>query len=113
MSDARSGAGPPFGGEPAQSPLHPAVYEQFRVAFGAPHKVVGKNHQWSLRRLSYIAAVNVLVNGSTEHPVVWVFDPHSAGDGVSETPILREQDIAPLILIILEKVRSAGAFGSR
>ena len=105
--------GAPAPSEPPRSPLHPAVYEKFREAFGAPDKIVGKNHQWSLRRLSYLAAVNVLVNGSTEHPVVWVFDPHTAGNGVSETPILRVEDIAPLIVSIVDRVRSAGAFNSK
>ncbi|HVZ94737.1 MAG TPA: hypothetical protein VG797_09525 [Phycisphaerales bacterium] len=90
------------------SPLHPIVYEKFRLAFGDPHRAEGKDRHWGLRALNYIAAINVLVNGSSEHPVVWVFDPHDPKDGVSSCRIRSEAEIDPLIKRIEERVRSVG-----
>jgi len=95
------------------SPLHVAINEKFRRAIGEPHRAVGKDRQWSLRTLAYIAAINVLVNGSVEHPVVWIFDPHDPEDGVCHTKIVHESDADDIIKRIEARVRNAGRGGSR
>ena len=93
---------------PDISPLHPALYEKFKLAFGEPDRTEGKDWHWSLRPFAYIAAINVLANGSREHPVVWVFNPHDPKDGVSSTRITEEPQIDTLIRKIEDIVRHAG-----
>jgi hypothetical protein len=90
-----------------ESPLHPFVVERFRNAFGNPDREEGKDRQWSLRTIAAIAAVNVLINGNSEYPMVWVFDPHDANDGVVSLRIKEESQVAPLIILIQERVKAA------
>jgi hypothetical protein len=94
------------------SPLHQAIKQKFAAAFGPPHNTLGKDSHWSLRSLRYIAAVNVLVNGSPELPVVWIFDPHDPRDGVSHIQIKSDTDIEAIIRAIEDRVKNAGRGGS-
>jgi hypothetical protein len=93
------------------SPLHEAIKEKFAAAFGPPHNIMGKDSHWSLRSLRYIAAVNVLINGAPEQPVVWVFDPHDPRDGVTHIRIKSDTDIAEIIKAIEVRVKNAGRGG--
>jgi hypothetical protein len=88
--------------------LHPVVLSKFREAFGEPHTSVKADSHWALRRLPYMAAVNVRINGAKEEPIVWVFDPHSPKDGVSHTRINSEADIDNLIKRIVAIVAAGG-----
>jgi hypothetical protein len=95
--------------QPPQSPLHAILLKSFTEAFGEPHKVAENERQWSLRALNYIAALNVLVSPGASHrdatPVVWIFDPHDPSNGISNTLVTREEDVAPLIEKIKARVR--------
>lgn len=88
--------------------LHSIVLQRFQGAFGEPHRVAGDERQWSLRSLAYIAAVNVLLVGNAERPVVWVFDPHDPTDGISSVTIQSEGQIASVIDSIEERVKLRG-----
>ncbi len=90
------------------SPLHPIVHEKFRRAFGAPKRTEGKDHHWSLRSKANIAGINVLVNGSADEPVVWVFDPHDGDDGVLHQRIRDESDVDAMIKKIEDRLKNAG-----
>jgi len=91
----------------ASSPLRERVHEAFKKAFGAPDRVYGVDMHWSLRRFAYMAAVNVLVNGSSEEVVVWVFDPHDRNDGIQHQAVTTDAEIAPLVAMISDRVRLA------
>jgi hypothetical protein len=90
------------------TPLHESVRSRFVAAFGEPHRTLGRDWQWSMRPLSYVAAVNVLVNGGRDVPAVWIFDPHDPSDGVTSVSIDSEAEIGPLIAKIEHRVRHAG-----
>jgi hypothetical protein len=91
-----------------RSPLHAAAFERFTRAFGPPDRTEDKDIYWSLRPFSYVAAINVLVNGSGDTPLVWVFDPHDPSDGVSSTRIHNESELEELVRKIEHRVKTAG-----
>jgi hypothetical protein len=88
--------------------LHALVLSKFREAFGEPDNVVNSDSHWSLRRLSYQAAVHVLLNGAKAEPIVWVFDPHDPTDGVFHTHVRAESEIDQLIQWITQRVQNVG-----
>ena len=92
---------------PNNSPLHKSILDRFRAALGEPHRTAGADHQWSLRQLSYLAPITVLINGSSDPTIVWVFDPHDQKDGVTHTTIQQESEIAPILSAIESRVRRA------
>lgn len=89
-------------------PLRARILDEFTKAFGPRTTREGNDAHWSLRAFQYVAAVNILVNGSSNHPVVWIFDPHDALDGIHSESMEHESQIAPLIAMIVEKVQAAG-----
>ena len=92
----------------AMSDLHNLVVQKFQEAFGEPHRIAGDERQWSLRALAYISAVNVLVNGTPERPMVWVFDPHDPGNGIFNVAITTEAQIDQTIQMINTRVKQRG-----
>jgi hypothetical protein len=95
------------------SPLHPVVLREFTTAFGPPHRTLGKDMHWGLRPTPTLAAINILVNGSSDHPVLWLFDPHhhdplNPNDGVHNEVVRTEADITRLVALITQRVAAAG-----
>jgi hypothetical protein len=90
---------------PEFSSMHATIQRRLAMAFGTPHQSFGKDSLWGLRSASRIPAVNVLVNGSEDIPVIWVFDPHDHQDGVSHYSIRSEADLDPIIAKIEHRVR--------
>lgn len=68
--------------------------------------MVGKDRYWGFPP-STLAAVNVLVQGTGDHPVVWTFDPHDATNGVSSDHIHDVAEIDGIVGRIQERVRRA------
>jgi hypothetical protein len=93
---------------PDASALRAALIAQFRAAFGEPNKEVDGDVHWSLRPFSYVAAINILVNGSSRHPVVWCFDPHDPKNGVHHEIVKDEAQIERIIAAVVERVKHAG-----
>jgi hypothetical protein len=83
------------------------MVDEFVGAFGAPHRKEGRDLQWSLRRLRYVAAVNVVLSVDREPYEVWVFNPHDPSNGVYSRTIKNESDIAPIIQMIKQNVAGA------
>jgi hypothetical protein len=92
---------------PELSPLHPVVYDKFGRAFGEPSRTVGKDRHWSLPPRCRVP-VNVLVNGTSEHPVVWVFDPHDPEDGVQSYTVGSASQVDGIIKAITARAEIAG-----
>ena len=88
-------------------PLHAKLLERFTEVFGPPHRKNDKDFHWGLKSHAHMAAINILVNGGSEAPVVWVFDPHDLADGVISTRITEESHIDEVIQQISERIRRA------
>ena len=99
----------------SKSPLHAAVHVYFRTAFGEPHRVVKHDHQWALGDPAQLAPIHVLTNGTAEHPIVWVFDPHDENEGATHAVISEETQIEETIASIRDRLeramRSKGLMG--
>jgi hypothetical protein len=54
-------------------PLHESVGRKFVAAFGEPTQTLGRDWHWALSPVAHVSPINVLLNGSPECPVVWVF----------------------------------------
>jgi hypothetical protein len=80
---------------------------RFREAFGAPNLTMGHDYQWSLKTSPFGTDINVLVNGTQEKPVVWIFDPNDRADGVSRSAIEDEESILVIIDHIRDRVLKA------
>lgn len=89
------------------SSLHAVLHARLRDALGEPHCSVGKEKQWSLRPIPLTPAVNILVDGCTEHPVIWVFDPYETNDGVYRTSIIEAGQIDDVVKLIQSRVERA------
>jgi hypothetical protein len=89
------------------SALHKFVHARLREVFGPPDNTLGRDDHWSIKPSASQAAINVLVNGTAEHPAVWVFDPHVPNDGVLRTAIQREEQIESVIEQILDRTKKA------
>jgi hypothetical protein len=98
---------------PSPTPLHAIVLERLRRALGEPNRAEGKDRHWSLRSFPSITAVNVLLDGGGEHPVVWTFNPHDPDNGVSRDHITHESEVDPLIMRIERAATSAPGGGRR
>ena len=92
-----------------QSELHQYVDQQFRQAFGNPENSLGRDDHWSLRPGPSLVAINVLVNGTAEHPAVWVFDPHIPNDGVLRKMISSKDDVHEMVKQIQARMQAAAA----
>jgi hypothetical protein len=93
------------------SPLHKFVHKRFREIFGDPDNALGRDDHWALKPSPYQASINVLVNGTSEAPAVWVFDPHVPNDGVLRKLIKSESEIEELVKHIQKRIEQAAAKG--
>jgi hypothetical protein len=92
---------------PPMSDLHRRILAAFTLAFGEPTRSMGKDMHWGLRTAPRLPHINVLVNGSSERPIVWVFDPHDHDDGVHHEAIMDDESIARLTAQIQRRVAEA------
>lgn len=99
---------PPSSTPPPLTPVRDFVFERLRAAFGEPHRIVGTDRHWALRPVEYAAAIHVLCNGKDDFPILWVFNPHDAKDGVRHTVIRETTEVDALVAGIQEEVRHAG-----
>jgi hypothetical protein len=82
---------------------------RFREAFGQPSTTVGQDDHWKFQASPSVMPINLLLNGTLDDAVVWLFDPHEPGDGVVAVTITREDQVAPLIREIRERVERASS----
>ena len=91
-----------------QSPLHTYVDAKFKTAFGKPHNTMGHDDHWRLQESPSQTPINVLLNGTRDVPVLWIFDAHDETDGVFNTAITHENQVHDLIVQIQTRVKRAG-----
>ena len=89
--------------------LHKYVHQRFREIFGEADNSLGRDDHWALKPSPYQSSINVLVNGTAEHPAVWVFDPHMPNDGVLRKVVTSESDVDELAKQIQERINQAAA----
>ena len=92
----------------ALSPLHAAVHKRFHEVFGQPSSVVDVDDHWSLTISAPSApAINVVVQGASQPPAVWVFDPYVPNDGVMSVAIDNEAVLEDTIQKIRDRLKQA------
>jgi hypothetical protein len=98
--------------ESKESPLHRFAHARFREVFGPPDNSLGRDDHWALKPdRPHSLSINVLINGTTETPAVWVFDPHITNDGVIRKALKNEEDVEAVIKQILDRLKQATAKG--
>ena len=92
----------------SQSPtLHQYVDARFHTTFGKPHTSMGKDDHWRLQASPLQWPIDVLLNGTRDIPVLWIFDASAAEVGVFSASITREDQVDELIQSIQARVRNA------
>jgi hypothetical protein len=94
---------------PQHSEFHARVHAIFREYFGEPDSRLGRDDHWALDVGGDRPPIHILVNGTAEHPSIWVFDPHSLDDGVMRQVVRTEAEVRNLIPIIQKRVEIASA----
>jgi hypothetical protein len=89
------------------SPLKRACDRLLREAFGEPNRTLGRDHHWALKPHANGISINVLVNGTLDVPVVWVFDPYDHSTGVVDVAIETEDTVEKIIAQIQERLQRA------
>ena len=89
------------------STLHAYAHARFHEVFGEPQTTLGKDDHWELKPSPDAVSINVLVDGSSHKPSIWVFDPYDRSDGVSSIAITSEQQVEETIKQIQERLRCA------
>jgi hypothetical protein len=97
----------------SSNPTHRSIQTRIAAAFGQPYRTFGKDACWELWASPAAAPLNILANGSPQFPVVWVFDPHDAEDGVRHFEIRSDADLNPVIEHVNHRLRHAGRSGVR
>ena len=87
-----------------QPDLHLAVRARFLEVFGDPHHSMGHDDNWHLQSCNTLT-LNVLVNGSPEKPMVWLFEPQKRDDGVSSRFMNSLDDIDVMIVSIQQRLK--------
>ena len=87
------------------SPLHAYVHGLFREHIGDPTHTVSHDDHWALRPIPAALAINVLVNGGHQNPVIWVFDPYERLDGNSRTAVSVNGDADAVITQIQQLLK--------
>ena len=90
-----------------KSESHRLVHEALCEAFGLPSTNLGRDDHWSLAPFPDGPRINVLLNGSSDVPTIWVFDPNDHEDGIEKGQIESEHDLQAMIEAI--RVRLARA----
>ena len=89
------------------SALHAYIHARFREAFGEPTRILGNDGHWGLRPFADAASIDVLVNGSDEFPIVWIFDTHNVSDGVLKTRVVSQDQVADIISELRTRLQKA------
>jgi hypothetical protein len=107
ISDPNRSQGGPKSPSVDPEELRRLIHAAFTRAFGLPNRSMGKDMQWGLRPGPRLPAINVLVNGSSECPIIWIFDPHDHTDGVHHEGIYEEAAVPRIVELIQAKVKQA------
>jgi len=94
-----------------RSTMSQYVHARFKAAFGSPNNTLGKDDHWKFQSSPDVQPIHLLLNGTLEDAVVWIFDSHDQADGVYATTITREQQVDPLIKQIQDRVQRASRRG--
>jgi len=89
------------------SSVHDYVDTRFSEAFGEPHVSRASDDHWHFVRSASQLPINVLLNGTREFPVLWIFDANDAVHGVFRTSLTDNQQVDDVIVQIQERVRRA------
>jgi hypothetical protein len=89
------------------SPLRQLIHAKLAQAFGSSASSENRDNHWSLKPAEFVASINILVDGSSEIPAIWVFDPHSVNDGVIKIAIEREEQIEQVIQQVKDHLHNA------
>ena len=87
-----------------QPDLHLALRTRFREVFGKPHHTMGRDDHWRLQSCNLLC-LNVLVSGSREKPMVWLFEPQNRDNGVSSRFMNSLDDIEIMIVSIQQRLK--------
>jgi len=92
---------------PAKSPLHQHILDRCRETFGEPSTTLARDDHWSLKPASDVPAINFMVNGTSDQPAIWVFDPHDRMNPVVCFGITSEAYLEEVLGIIRKRVQLA------
>ena len=84
------------------------VHDRFQEAFGPPHNTLGRDYHWKFQSSPDAPPINVLLNGTLDIPLLWVFDAHYHKDGASGSSITHRDQVDDIIKQIQDLVRRAG-----
>jgi hypothetical protein len=85
--------------------IHTHIDARFRAAFGQPHASVGNDKHWQLQGAFSGLPINLLLNGTSEVPVLWIFDTDDGHDGVYCTRITSANQIDAVIMLIHDRMK--------
>jgi hypothetical protein len=86
---------------------HDLLRRHLTAAFGEPDHLIGKDSHWALRPQGRAVSINVLINGTPEAPVVWVFDPYDGADGACGSLVRSHRDADQVIATIRQRLERA------
>jgi signal transduction histidine kinase len=89
------------------SVLHSKLHTRFQEVFGPAHHDLYDTEQWSLIPASGNGAINVLLNGTRQGPLVWVFDSQNLENNARHFAVTEEAQIDALINDLTSHVFSA------
>jgi hypothetical protein len=77
--------------------LHSLLHKRFQDVFGPAHHNMYDTDQWSLVPSTGLGTINVLLNGTRQGPLVWVFDSQDVQHCARHFAVTQEQHIDELI----------------
>jgi signal transduction histidine kinase len=77
--------------------LHSLLHSRFQEVFGPPDHDLWDSEQWSLTDASGTGTVNVLLNGTRQGPLVWMFYSQDDRSVAEHFAVTREEQIDQLI----------------
>lgn len=90
-----------------KSGAHRIVHDRLCEAFGPPDNSLGRDDHWALRPEPGAISINLLLNGSSDVPAVWVFDPFDHENGVIRAFVERECDLEEIIEAVGDRLKRA------
>jgi hypothetical protein len=90
-----------------KSEAHRMAHDKLIEAFGPPGKSLDRDDHWALAPYAGGITINLLLNGSSDVPAVWVFDPHDENDGVSRGFVQTTGELAAMIQVIRDRLERA------
>jgi hypothetical protein len=91
------------------SPLLVRVVDILRRALGDPDRSSALSSHWSLHPEGMATTINILVKENSGFPVVWVFDPYDAMNGVLFVVVRHTGQVAAILDDIAVRRRAAQA----